>query len=103
MRSAGTQILTRPPPQTAASSSVDCDVFDVDATGKIASIKKTDDSNAEAAVLAADGDAWRVKFATDGFNNHCVNHEHDRNATCIKYARKNLSEQQQLCSNKMAL
>ena len=40
-------------------------------------------------------------YGQDVFNNHCLNHEHDCKATCVKYVKKRLEAKNSLRSNKV--
>ena len=71
------------------------DIFEVDDAAKISGVRNPDGTTAQPEDLQADARAWKEKFAVDAFSNLCVNHEHDCKATCINYAQKKQSEQQQ--------
>jgi hypothetical protein len=57
---------------------------------------KADGTKASDEELKTDATQWGAHFAQDVFNNHCSNHEHDCNETCIKYAKKKLQAKQSL-------
>ena len=76
------------------------DLFSLDEQGQIAEIHNADGTTASETDMQADAHKWAEHFAHDVFNNHCVNHEHDCTATCIKYAKKKIEGQQSLRSHK---
>ena len=77
------------------------ELYALDDQGVICEILNPDGTAASQEDLAADAAKWAAHFAQDSFNNHCVNHEHDCTATCIKYAKKKLEAKESLRSHKV--
>ena len=66
----------------------------------VLAVKKSDGSEATSEEKMADAGAWAVSFSQDFFRNHCINHEHDCNDTCVKYVKRKLEAKESLRSHK---
>ena len=77
------------------------DIFALDDEGKIVDVLLPDGSSSTDADRADDARQWAQHYGQDVFNCHCLNHEHDCKATCVKYIKKELEAKQSLRSNKV--
>ena len=76
------------------------EIFTLDEDGVVLAVKKSDGSEATTEEKMADAGAWAVSFSQDFFRNHCINHEHDCNDTCVKYVKRKLEAKESLRSHK---
>ena len=76
------------------------EIFRLDEDGVVLAVKKSDGSEATTEEKMADAGAWAVSFSQDFFRNHCINHEHDCNDTCVKYVKRKLEAKESLRSHK---
>ena len=72
------------------------EIFTLDEDGVVLAVKKSDGSEATTEEKMADARAWAVSFSQDFFRNHCINHEHDCNDTCVKYVKRKLEAKESL-------
>ena len=77
------------------------DIFALDDEGKIVDVLLPDGSSSTDADRTDDARQWAQHYAQDVFNCHCLNHEHDCKATCVKYIKKELEAKLSLRSNKV--
>ena len=61
------------------------DIYTLDDEGKIEDVLLPDGSPSTDADKTNDARQWAQHYGQDVFNNHCLNHEHDCKATCVKY------------------
>ena len=79
----------------------DLEMFSLAENGEVLAVLTADGSEASDEVVQADARRWARAFALDSFNNHCVNHEHDCTATCVKYVKNKLEGEHSLRSHKV--
>ena len=77
------------------------DIYSLDDEGKGVGVLLPDGSLSTHADTANDARQWAQHYGQDVFNNHCLNHEHDCKATCVKYVKKRLEAKESLRSNKV--
>ena len=77
------------------------DIYTLDDEGKIEDVLLPDGSPSTDADKDNDARQWAQHYGQDVFNNHCLNHEHDCKATCVKYVKKKLEAKESLRSNKV--
>ena len=77
------------------------DIYTLDDEGKIEDVLLPDGSPSTGAEKTNDARQWAQHYGQDVFNNHCLNHEHDCKATCVKYVKKKLEAKESLRSNKV--
>ena len=77
------------------------DMYTLDEEGKIVDVLLPDGTASSEVDRVNDARQWAHHYGQDVFNNHCLNHEHDCKATCVKYVKKRLEAKTSLRSNKV--
>ena len=77
------------------------DMYTLDEEGKILDVLLPDGTPSTDADRVNDARQWARHYGQDVFNNHCLNHEHDCKATCVKYVKKRLEAKNSLRPNKV--
>ena len=64
----------------------------MDEEGKIVDVLLPDGTASSDVDRVNDARQWAHHYGQDVFNNHCLNHEHDCKATCVKYVKNGLRQ-----------